>query len=114
MDGQPDGLALVGQGALDGLFDPPGGVGGELAALGGVKTFHGLHQADIALGDQIEQRQPEIVVIVGNFHHEPQIRADHVRARLFVALLDAGGEFDLLVGGQQGDLPDFPEIDFDA
>ena len=56
MDRQADGLGLVGQGAFDGLLDPPRAVGGKFAAFGGVKPLDRFHQADVALADQIEQR----------------------------------------------------------
>ena len=42
-----DGAGLVGDGAGDGLTDPPGGVGGELEALGVVELFHRFDQADL-------------------------------------------------------------------
>src|SRR3546814_1014104 len=37
VDGQPDGAALIGHTAGDGLPDPPGGVGRELESLGVVE-----------------------------------------------------------------------------
>ena len=91
---QTDGLGLIGERALDGLLDPPGTVGGELGALGGVETFDGLHQADVALVDQVEQRQAVILVIAGDFDDQAQVGLDHLFAGFFVALFDAGGEFD--------------------
>ena len=51
MDGQADGFGLVGQGALDGLLDPPGTVGRELAAFGRVKALDSLHQPNISFAD---------------------------------------------------------------
>ena len=44
MYGDADGTGLIGDGAGDGLTDPPCGVGGELVALGVVELFHGLDQ----------------------------------------------------------------------
>src|SRR6266568_5293900 len=113
MNGQPDGFGLVGQSALDRLFDPPGTVGGKLAALGGIEAFDGLHQADVALADQIEQGQAKAFIIVSDLDHQPQIGLDHLLARLFVALLDAGGQLDLLLGGEQLDLADFAQVKLD-
>ena len=102
---------LVGQGALDRLLDPPRCVSAELAAFGGIETLDGFHQADVAFGNQIQQRQAKVGVIVRNFDHETQVRADHERPRFAVALFDFGGQFDLLLGGQKGDLPDLPQVD---
>ena len=114
MDGQPDGLGLVGQGALDGLLDPPRAVGGELAALGRVKPLHRLHQADVAFVDQIQQRQAEVLIVAGDLDHQAQIGLDHLLAGLFVALFDAGGQLDFLLRRQQLDLADFAQIKLDG
>ena len=69
MHGQADCFALIGQCALDGLFDPPGSIGTELTALGWVETFDCFYQADVALADEIEERKAKIVVIVSDLHH---------------------------------------------
>src|SRR4051794_15352422 len=41
----------------DRLADPPGGVGGELEALAPVELLDRVHQAEVALLDEVEQRQ---------------------------------------------------------
>ena len=92
MDRQADGLALVGQGALDRLLDPPRRVGAELAALLRVEALHRLHQADVALGNQVEQRQAVVGVVMGDLHHQAQVRLDHVLTRRLVAPLDLAGQ----------------------
>ena len=51
-----DGAGLVGDGPGDGLADPPGGVGGELEALGVVELLHRPDQAQVALLDQVEEQ----------------------------------------------------------
>src|ERR1017187_8135599 len=50
---------------------------------------------------------------MGNLDHEAEIGLDHVRARLLVALLDARRQADLVLGGQQSNLPDLAQIDLD-
>jgi len=55
MDRQADGFGLVGEGAADGLLNPPGTVGAEFGAAVGIEALHRLHQADIAFADEIEQ-----------------------------------------------------------
>ena len=114
VDGQADGLRLVGQGALDGLFDPPGGVGAELAALARIEALDGLDQADVALADEVEQRQAEILVVMGDLHDQAQVGLDHVIAGGPVAAADAAGELDLLGDRQQRGLGDFLEIELQA
>jgi hypothetical protein len=114
MHRQADGLGLVGQRAFDGLLDPPRAVGGKFAALGRVKPLDGLHQADVALADQIQQRQADALVIARDFDDQAQVGLDHLFARLFVALLDAGGQFDFLLGREQFDLADFAQVKLDG
>ena len=56
VDRDADRAGLVGDGAGDGLADPPRGVGGELEALGVVELLDRPHQAEVALLDQVEER----------------------------------------------------------
>ena len=73
MHGQADGFALVGQGALDGLFNPPCGVGAEFATFCWVEAFDGFDETDVTFADQIEQWQAGIIVIVRELDHEAQV-----------------------------------------
>ena len=77
LGGVPDRFRLIGQSAFDGLLDPPGTVGGKFSALGRIKAFHRFHQTDVALADQIEQREAIIFVIMRDFYDETQIGFDH-------------------------------------
>ena len=45
---------------------------------------------------------------------QTQIRADHQGTRFFVALLDAGRQRDLVLRGQERDLTDLAQVDFDS
>ena len=110
MDGQADRLGLVGEGALDGLLDPPRGVGGELAALARVEALDRLDQADVALADQIQQRQAEVLVVHRDLHHQAQVGRDHMIPGRLVAAADALGQLDLLLNGQEGGLADFLQV----
>src|SRR5205807_8261655 len=114
MHGQTDRLALIGQSALDRLLDPPRRIRAELSAFGGVKTLDGLHQADVAFGNQVQKRQTEIRVVVRDLHHQTQIGPDHQGSRLAVTLFDFRSQVDLLVGSQKRDLPDLPQVNLDS
>ena len=96
-----DRARLVGQAALDRLADPEGGVGGELEALAVVELLGRADQAEDALLDQVEQRQLLALVLLGDRDDEAQVGVDHPLLGLEVALLDALGQLDLLVRGQQ-------------
>ena len=110
VDRETDRLALVGQGPADGLLDPPAGVGAELHPTAGLEAVHGLHQAEVALGDEVENRQAAVVVVGGDFHHEAEIRFDHQLAGRLVAAANATGEFDLLGAIEEGGLTDALEV----
>ena len=127
-----DGAGLVGHGAGDGLADPPGGVGGELVALGVVELLDGADEAEVAFLDEVEEGHAAAGVALGDAHHEAQVRLEQVvlggaalatmvrrsapqlrrrarrrsprRAQALLgeqAGLDALGQVDLLLGGEQ-------------
>jgi hypothetical protein len=56
---------------LDGGLDPPHRVGGEPKALVGVETLDRLHEADIAFGNHLADRQTVAAITHGDFGHEP-------------------------------------------
>ena len=84
--GQPDGAALVGHATGDCLPDPPGGVRGELEALGVVELLHRADQAEVAFLDQVQQRHAAAGVALRQRHHQSQVGLQQVAAcRLTVA-----------------------------
>ena len=66
--------ARVGDATGDGLADPPGGVRGELEPLAPVELLDGVHQAEVALLDQVQQGQARRLVLLGDRHDQPQVR----------------------------------------
>src|SRR2546425_1995024 len=50
-----DGAGLIGDGKVDGLSDPPRGVGGEFVAGAPLELVNPPHQADIAFLDQVDE-----------------------------------------------------------
>ena len=64
----------------DGLADPPGRVGRELEALGVVELLDRPDQAEVALLDQVEQRQAGGRVGLGDRDDEAQVALDQARA----------------------------------
>jgi len=110
MDGKADGFALVGEGPADGLFDPPASVGAELHPAAGLEAVDGLHQAEVALGDQVEDGQAAVVVIGGDFHHEAEIGFNHQLPGAAIAPADAPGELHFLGAVEEGSLADALEV----
>ncbi|MCY1380199.1 hypothetical protein D9M69_679970 [compost metagenome] len=56
MNRQTDGSSLIHDRPLDGLANPPGGVGREAETTLGVELLDCTDQSEVALFDQIQQR----------------------------------------------------------
>src|SRR5262245_51996055 len=109
--GNADGAGLVGDRAGDGLADPPGRVGRELVAAAILELVDGLHQADVAFLDQVEELQTTVRVLLRDRDHQPKIRLDHLLLGLrgldLTGLDDGHDALDLVglgVGAALGDL----------
>ncbi len=76
---QPDGPGRVRETALDGLPDPPHGVGGELVALGVIELLDRTDQAQVPFLHHVQQRQAAVAVLLGHRHDQAQVRLEHVR-----------------------------------
>ena len=142
MHREADGAAGVGDAAGDRLADPPGGVGRELETLAPVELLDGVHEAEVALLDEVEQRQTRGLVLLRDRHHEAQVRLDELTLGFFaltsgtaaarasspavsslppavelfdrlVAGLDGLRESNLVVLRQQCVLPDVGEVETD-
>jgi hypothetical protein len=92
------------------LLDPPGAVRREATAGVGVEFLGGLHQADVALGDEVLQRKPAIRVHLGHGHDEPQVGANHVFTGRAIAALNAAAERLFLLRVQERHFVDLLEI----
>ena len=86
MGGDADGAAVVGEGAGDGLADPPGGVGTKAVSAAIVVFLDGLDEADVAFLDEIEEGEAAAAVFFGDGDDEAGVGADEV---------GAGGEAEL-------------------
>ena len=92
---------MIGDRALDRLADPPGRVGGELEAPAPVELLDRAVQPERALLDEVEKRDAEPSITLGNGDDEAQVRLDHPPLGGRVAALDRLGERDLLGGCQE-------------
>src|SRR5690606_12619112 len=113
VDRQPDGAALVGYGTGDRLADPPGRVRAKAVPPAPVILLDRPDQTEVALLDQVQQREPTSHVALGDADHEPQVRADEALERLDVALLDALGQLHLFLRREQRRLRDVAEVETD-
>ena len=94
-----------------GLADPPRGVGRELVALAIVELLHRAYEAERAFLDEVEEGEPAPEVGLGDRDDEAEVRLDHLRLRAHVAALDALGEVDLLICGQERNLADLSQVE---
>ena len=94
MDRDTDGPGLVCDGAGNGLADPPGGVCGELVALGVVKLLYRFDEAQVALLNEVQEEHSPAHVPFGNRHHQPEIG---LRQALFGGLALTDGALELLL-----------------
>jgi hypothetical protein len=78
VDRDADRARLVGDGAGDRLADPPRGVGRELVAAAVLELVDRLHQADVALLDEVEELQAAVGVLLGDRHHEAEVGLDQL------------------------------------
>ena len=110
MHGDADGARLVGDGAGDGLSDPPRGVGGELVALRVVELLDGLDQAEVALLDEVEKQHAAADIALGDRHDQTEVCLLHAVLGLRVALGHALGQLLLLLRGEQRHFADLLEV----
>ena len=71
--GDANRAAAVGNAPGDCLADPPGGVRGELEALAPVESLNGVHQPEVALLHEVQQRHPGGPVSLGDRYHQTEV-----------------------------------------
>ncbi len=91
MNRNTDRAGLIRNRARDRLTDPPSRIGRKFVSAAIFKFIHRLHEADIALLDQIKKLKPAVCVFLCNGNDEAQVGFDHFffrLARFFFALLN--------------------------
>ena len=92
-------------------LDPPHGIGGETEALVGLEPLHRLHQADIALRDDLGNGQSVAAIAHGYLGHEPEMAGDEVMCGVAIVMLaPALGEHVFLLGFQHRKFTDLGEV----
>src|SRR5436305_4144471 len=92
------------------FFQAEDGIRDELDPFRLVELVGGANQAEVALVDQIGERDTLILVLLRDRHHEPQVGAHQLVERLGIALLDPLRERHFLLTGDQRVLADLAEI----
>ena len=73
VDGNADRARVVGNGARDGLTDPPRRVGAELEAAPPVEFLDRAQQPEVALLDQVDQRHAAVRIAPRDADHQAQV-----------------------------------------
>src|SRR5690606_29503557 len=81
MNGDTDRARLIRDRARDRLTDPPRRIRRELVAASVLELVDRLHQADVALLDQIQELEAAVRVLLRDRDHETQVRLDHLLLR---------------------------------
>ena len=88
--------ALARERGEDRLANPPHGVRDELDALIGIELSRSGEQADVALTDEIDERQSAVLVLLGDGDDEAQVALDELLQRVLIAGANLLRELDLL------------------
>jgi len=92
----------------DRLPNPPHRVRDELDAFGLVELVGGANEAEVALVDQIGERDALILILLGNRHDEPEIRSNQRVEGVLVVLADALRELHFHLATDEGKDADVP------
>ena len=79
MNGCADGLGLILNAPLNGLADPPDGVGAEFVSQAIVRLIDRSHESQIAFLNEIQERDASSLVFAGHADHQPQVGFDKAR-----------------------------------
>ncbi len=63
--------------------NPPGGVRGELEPLAPVELLDGVDETEVALLDEVGQRQARPLVLAGDGNDEAKVGVDELRGGVF-------------------------------
>jgi len=102
LHGEANGAPVLLDGPLEGLTDPPGGVGGEPEAALPIELVDGTHQAEGALLDEVGEVDATVLVASCPVDHEAEVGRHHLPTGHIVADGDSLGQLGLgIVVGQR-------------
>src|SRR5688500_9810438 len=99
MVGHTNRVVLIDQSPVDGLANPPTGIGRKLDTALGVESLHGPHEPSISLLDEIQKGEMGALVAFGHVDHQTQVGENHLRLGLLEFSLRAR---ESAVGSAQG------------
>src|SRR5205085_4109644 len=90
-----NGTPLARERGQDRLTNPPHGVRNELYALIRIELAGSGQQADVALADEIDERQAAVLIFLGDRNHETQVALHEFLQRVGIAGADLTSEIEL-------------------
>ena len=111
MHGQANGPRLVGERARHRLANPPHGIRREARPPPRLEFPHGVQQTQVALLDEVEEREAAVQIAAGHAHDQAEVRLGQAALGGGLARLDTPGKLLLLVGREERDLGDVAEIE---
>src|SRR5687767_7876846 len=105
-----DDAGLLRQGLQNGLTNPPDRVRDELDALRLIELVSSPDESEVALVDEIGERDALILVLLRDGHDEAKIGAHELIERLLIIHADALREPHLFVAGDQRINADVAEV----
>jgi hypothetical protein len=110
----PDRTAVTRDGRLNRLPDPPDGVGDELDAPVRIELPRGGHQAQVPLPDEIHERDPAVLELLGHRDDETHVVPRQLLLRFLVTTEGTTRQRRLFLHGEQGNPADLLEIEIQA
>ena len=111
---QTDYPGLFGYALEYALAYPPYGIRNELEAEGVIELLCGLHKSEVALGDEVLELHALALILLGYRNHEPEVRANQLLKGTLVTGVYPAGEFNFLIGSDEGILGDVCKICVDG
>ncbi|VBB39266.1 hypothetical protein TRIP_E190184 [uncultured Spirochaetota bacterium] len=106
-----DHAAFLADSLENGLAYPPDGVRNEVKTLADIVALDGVHQADVAFGDEVRKGEPLVLIFLGDVDHKTKVGFyQHILGEA-VALGGSRGVVVFLFSGEKGNPVDLFEVD---
>ena len=105
---------MAGNRRLNGLPDPPDRIRDELDPAVRIELPRGRHEPEVALTDEIHQRNSAVLELLGDRDHETHVVPGQLFLRVHLAPVGATRQGRLFLDGEQGNPADLLEIKIQA
>src|SRR5690606_1526778 len=110
----PNRTPVARDGGLHRLADPPDGVRDEFDSPVRIELPGRGHEAEIALADQVHQRNAAVLELLGYGHDEAHVVPSQLLLGKYVPAERLPGKLHLLLAGEEGDPTDLIQVKVQA